>query len=159
PSGTCAMPRAGRSAAAISESARPSYSMRPACNGTTPEIARNSVVLPAPLGPTIATNWPSATSMLTSCNACRPPYDTETPSSRSTGRPFLAEIRLDHRRQIDHRRRLAGRKHFAVIQNHQPVGEPHHRVHGVLDDGDRNTFKANGGDRAQHMLDLASPES
>jgi hypothetical protein len=31
-----------------------------------PEIVLNSVVLPAPLGPTIATNWPAPTSIETS---------------------------------------------------------------------------------------------
>ena len=43
----------------------------PAISFTVPEIALNSVVLPAPLGPTMATNWPSSTT-------------TETPFSTGT---------------------------------------------------------------------------
>jgi hypothetical protein len=40
---------------------------------TMPEIAMKSVVLPAPFGPTIAMNWPSATSTETSTSAFNPP--------------------------------------------------------------------------------------
>src|SRR6202140_782144 len=153
------MPSAGRSAAAVSDSTRPSYSIRPPSSGTTPEIARNSVVLPAPLGPTIATNCPSPTSRVTSCSARRPPYDTETFSSRSIGSPALAEIRLDDDRQIDDLLRFATRQNFAVVEGERGVGEAHHRMHGVLDDDEGHAFAANRFDRPQHMLDFACAKS
>ena len=35
--------------------------MLPPAGGTMPEIVLNSVVLPAPFGPTMATNWPAST--------------------------------------------------------------------------------------------------
>src|ERR1700674_1366863 len=127
------MPSAGRSAAAMSDSARPSYSIRPPSSGTTPEIERNSVVLPAPWGPTMATNCPSPTSRETPCSACKPPYETETFSSRSIGPP-LAQICFDDGRQVDDLPRLARRQDFPVADPEQPVGQPHHRMHGVLDD-------------------------
>ena len=41
--------------------------------GTMPEIVLNRVDLPAPLGPTTVTNWPSATDKVTSLKARRPP--------------------------------------------------------------------------------------
>jgi hypothetical protein len=41
--------------------------------GTTPEMALNNVVLPAPLGPTIATNCPSSTETETPRSAASPP--------------------------------------------------------------------------------------
>src|SRR6202165_2324754 len=158
PSGTWAMPTPGRSAAAVSDSTRPSYSIRPPSSGTTPEIARNSVVLPAPLGPTIATNCPSPTSRLTPCSACNPPYETETFSSRSIC-PALSQISLDHRRQIDDLLRLAARQHFAVIEHQQAVGQANHRMHRMLDDDDRDALPPNRLDRTQHVLDLARAET
>src|SRR5207302_5220985 len=121
-------------------SGRPSYSMRPPPRSTTPEIARKSVVLPAPFGPTIATNSPALTSMETSCSACSPPYDTEMLSSRSTCSPLLAEVRFDHVRQVDHRRGTARRDRFTVVEHDEAVGEPHHGMHRVLDDDDRHAF-------------------
>src|ERR1700682_6526107 len=153
------MPSAGRSAAAMSERARPSYSIRPPSSGNTPEIERKSVVLPAPLGPTIATNCPSPTSRETPCSACRPPYETETFSSRSTCRPAFAKIRFDDRRQIDDPLRLAGRQHFAVVEHEQAVGQAHHRVHRMLDDDDRDSLAPNRFDRPQTVLAFAGAQT
>ena len=66
--------RDGRARAAGSASrSRPSKAILPAAGVTVPEIALNSVVLPAPLGPTIATNCPSATVSDTPRSAASPP--------------------------------------------------------------------------------------
>jgi hypothetical protein len=40
--------------------------MRPAFGARMPEMVLNSVVLPAPFGPTIDTNWPASTVIDTS---------------------------------------------------------------------------------------------
>jgi hypothetical protein len=45
----------------------------PLASGTVPEMALNSVVLPAPLGPTIETKSPWATVIDTPLSADRPP--------------------------------------------------------------------------------------
>ena len=59
--------------------------------GTSPEIALNSVVLPAPLRPTIETNSPSRTSSVTLSSACALPYSTLT--SRTSSSAGFAPLR------------------------------------------------------------------
>ena len=82
---------------------RPSNEMRPLPGTTVPEMALNSVVLPAPLGPTMATNCPSLTCNDTSVSACDPPYETVSDSTCSNGvHPFAAEIGFDDRRGPRH---------------------------------------------------------
>jgi hypothetical protein len=73
PSGTWAMPRCARSAGGTASRSRPLYLISPASDVTVPEMALNSVLLPAPFGPTTATNWPRSTSSETSLNARKPP--------------------------------------------------------------------------------------
>ena len=66
PSGTWAMPKWGRCAAGISPMSTPSNRIDPALGLSTPEMVLNNVDLPAPLGPTTATNCPSLTCIDTS---------------------------------------------------------------------------------------------
>ena len=73
PSGTWAMPSFARSSGGTASRLRPLYTISPASGVTTPEMVLNSVVLPAPFGPTTATNWPSSTSSETPLKALRPP--------------------------------------------------------------------------------------
>src|SRR5437660_1739329 len=133
--------------------------MRPDSSGTTPEMARKSVVFPAPFGPTIATNSPLPTCRSTPSRARNPPYDTRTDSSCSTGRPPLAEIRFDHRRIARHCGWIADCANFAVVEDEQSVGEPHHRMHGVLDDNDRDPSAPDGFHHFEHMLGLRRAEA
>src|SRR5438552_12157268 len=133
--------------------------MRPDSSGTTPEMARKSVVFPAPFGPTIATNSPLPTCRSTPSRARSPPYDTRTVSSCSTGRPLLAEIRFDHRRITRNGGRIADCANFAVVEDEQSVGKSHHRMHGVLDDHDRDPFAPDGFHYFQHMLGLRRAEA
>ncbi len=67
------MPWATISYAGRPASSAPSSAMRPARGAMSPEIARSSVVLPAPLGPTTATASPWATRRLTSQSAVNAP--------------------------------------------------------------------------------------
>ena len=55
------MPRWARCAGRIDSRSWSSNVIVPALGRTMPEIVLNSVVLPAPFGPTIATNWPAST--------------------------------------------------------------------------------------------------
>src|SRR3546814_14133229 len=64
----------------------------------TPASARSSVDLPAPLGPTIAVNWPGASVVLTPSISVLPPAWTVRPSRISgsaMGRPSASQH--DHR--------------------------------------------------------------
>src|SRR6185437_3337738 len=41
-----------------------------------------------------------------------------------------------------------------MVQHDEPVGDPHHRVHGVLDDGDGHAFLAQPCQHIQHLVTL-----
>ncbi|MEY9922041.1 hypothetical protein ABIF99_008356 [Bradyrhizobium japonicum] len=60
------MPRWARCGGGTARRSTPSNVIPPPLGFTMPEIVLNSVVLPAPLGPTIATNWPAPTLIDTS---------------------------------------------------------------------------------------------
>jgi hypothetical protein len=45
----------------------------PGARGTSPEMARSVVVLPAPLPPMSVTIWPASTLSVTPCSAWMPP--------------------------------------------------------------------------------------
>src|SRR5690348_12774657 len=57
--------------------------MVPAARGTSPRIARSSVLLPAPLGPMSATDSPGAIDAVTPTSASVAPKRTVAPSSTS----------------------------------------------------------------------------
>ena len=57
----CAMPRCARADGETASRSLPSNRMLPAIGRTMPEMVLNKVVLPAPLGPTIAANSPAST--------------------------------------------------------------------------------------------------
>ncbi len=67
------MPRWARSGGGTASRSRPSNVIRPAVGRTVPETVLKSVVLPAPFGPTMATNCPAATVSDTSTSAFSPP--------------------------------------------------------------------------------------
>src|SRR5262245_21341925 len=70
---------------------------------TRAEIALSVDVLPAPLGPIMATTSPAATSRSTPRTASTAPYDTDTSRSSSTsGFLFDAEVGVDHTRVCKH---------------------------------------------------------
>ena len=69
PSGTWQMPERTRWSALARVMSAPPKRMLPPLTGCTPEMARSSVVLPAPLAPTSATSWPLRTSMSMPCSA------------------------------------------------------------------------------------------
>src|SRR3954452_1428900 len=71
------MPRWARSGGGTASRSRPLNRILPPAGATVPEIALNRVVLPAPFGPTIATNCPSLTVSDTPRSAASPPYLTE----------------------------------------------------------------------------------
>src|SRR6266851_7073839 len=140
PSGTWAMPKWARCAGATASRSWSSKRTLPPLGRTVPEMALNSVVLPAPLGPTIDTNWPARTASEISQSAVKPPYATERDSTASTDRrPFLAEVGLDDGPVVDDLARLADCQDGAVVEHHEALGKPHHGAHRMLDDHDGHT--------------------
>src|SRR5581483_5298971 len=99
----------------------------------------NSVVLPAPLGPTIATRSPDSTRIVTEFSTGTPPYPAHKPRISSMGdSPPLAEVGVDHRGIPGDVRRLPRGQHRAVVEHDEPVHQTDHGLHGVLDDDDRD---------------------
>src|SRR5438046_477223 len=152
------MPKCGRSAALMPARSCPSNEIFPAASGTTPEMALNRVVLPAPFGPTMATNSPALTSMETSLNADRPPYFTLVLSRLSIRHPFVAEIGFDDVRILDDVTGNAVCNHHAMVEHHEAVDEFHHRLHGVFDDNDRQAVVAKFAYQVHVGLDLRGRE-
>ena len=73
PSGTCATPARTKSAGAACVIAWPSIMMSPARAGSSPEMQRISVVLPAPFDPMMQTSSPAPTASDTSQSTCTSP--------------------------------------------------------------------------------------
>src|SRR5438067_225037 len=76
---------------------------------TVPDTARSVVVLPAPFGPSTATNSPSPTSSETPCSARIWPYRASTSSSASRASVIGPEVGLDQRRVALHLARRGAR--------------------------------------------------
>src|SRR5215471_9444886 len=97
----------------------------PATGVTTPEIVLNKVVLPAPFGPTTATNSPRSTS---------------SDLIFSTVHPLLTEIGFDHRWVPDNVSRRAACDHSTVVEHTEMIRKLHHGVHGVLNNHNGHAF-------------------
>src|SRR3984893_15278442 len=155
PSATCAMPRWARCDGATARRSRSSKRMRPPLGRTVPEIALHSVVLPAPLGPTMDPNWPAGTAAEIPQSAVKPPYVTERDSTASTHRrPFLAEVGLDDALVVDDLARLADCQDGAMVEHNEALGEPHHGAHRMLDDHDGHALRRERADHHEHILHL-----
>src|SRR5271165_5426686 len=83
----------------MSSSSSPASSTLPRWGWSCPQMQLNSVVLPAPLGPTNPTLSPDSTSKLTSSTAVIPPNDLVTSVTRSRG-PRSPTI-VHHRFRVD----------------------------------------------------------
>src|SRR5690242_18271943 len=80
-----AIPSSAHCSGESPDTRRPERRISPASGTTSPEIALNSEVLPAPLGPISPRISPSVTSKLISTLAATPPNDLLTPSTSSSG--------------------------------------------------------------------------
>src|SRR5690554_3950988 len=137
PSGTCAIPRCGRRDDVTDSKSCPSKVMEPAMAWTEPEIVLNRVLLPAPLGPTIATNSPSLTVMFTSLRTGTAEYPaTSCLISSIFSAPLFSQIGLNHPLVLRDGLRFANDQHSPVVQYHELVDQTHHGLHGVLDNDD-----------------------
>src|SRR3984885_11079486 len=125
----------------------------------TPEMVLNKVVLPAPLGPTTATNWPSSTSSDTSFKALSPPYATLSDRIFSTFHPLPAEIGFNHRRILHHLGGSAAGDQLAMVEYAEFVDQFHHRLHRVLNNGDGNAIAVDAAENRQKIVERVVSEA
>src|SRR4029077_2219095 len=142
PSGQWAIPQASTRGGRAPVIFLPSNTMDPERGGTSPEIARRAVLLPAPFAPISATSCPSFTSSEMPRSAVTPPYP-HTRSQISSMHRSLPEIGLDHRRIIANDLRRAFGNDPAVVQDHDAIRNAHHHRHVVLDKQNGDTAVAN----------------
>src|SRR5437870_3768008 len=104
--------------------------MVPARHGSSPNTAFRVVVLPAPLGPSMATSSPAPTSNETSRRAGRSPYATLRPLTCNMV-PFpvaLPKIGFDNARVSHHLRRPPLGNEPAKAQNGDMGAEASHQL-------------------------------
>src|SRR5262245_4923220 len=115
----------------------PSKTTRPCIAGSSPAIARKSVVLPAPFEPTIATASPERTSTSIPSITRSPRYPAARPATSSNARP--PEIRVDDPRVAHHDLGRALYQELAEVENDDSLGELGDGAHHVLDPEDRQS--------------------
>src|SRR5215510_7377296 len=133
PSGQCAMPSSSTRRGAARVMSSPSKAIRPALGTSTPEIAFNGVVLPAPLAPMRVTSSPLRTSKDSPRTAATLPYRHSSASTVST-RVSLAEVGADYFGVALDLGRGAARDGPSLVQAHDAIGYVHHHLHVVLDE-------------------------
>src|SRR5213079_1825874 len=110
-------------------------------DGCEREIAFSSVLLPAPFGPSTATNSPSPTDSDTSSSASALPYETERSriSSSMAGRVDVvvaADVGLDHGGVAHDVVGQAGGDDLAEVERDDAVDQAHELAQLVLDEHD-----------------------
>src|SRR5216683_6215764 len=134
PSGTWAMPRRTISSGRRPVIAVPPSAILPDAALAMPLMALSRVDLPDPLAPRMATSWPVSTFMETSCNASTEPYRTLRSVTSSIG--GLAEIGGDDAGVAQHLGGQTVGDELPEIEHDQPLAQPRHERHVVLDDQD-----------------------
>src|SRR5271157_5755021 len=129
PSGTCAMPRRTMVSVATPSMRAPANCSEPSVR-IMPQMARNVVVLPAPLAPSSAVTPPSSTTKSRPCKTLVSPYHACRPdASSSAGIVGLAQVSTDDFRFVAHRVGGAVGDLHAEFQRHHLVGHIHHQAH------------------------------
>src|SRR6187549_2084360 len=110
-----------------------------------PALTLMSVVLPAPLGPTIETKSAGPTDSEISRSATAAPYLASTDLSSSMRFPEKSgdDVAAPH-----HLFRRSLRDDLAVVEHDDAVRQRPHRAHHVLDEHDRRAFVADPADEA-----------
>src|SRR5258705_3072642 len=104
------------------------------------------VDLPAPLPPMSATTSPSSTCRLIPCKAWMRPY-SRVMLSISSSICRYPQIGRDHPRVVPHLGRDPLGDLLAELQHHDPVADPHHQAHYVLDEQHGNPAVADLADQ------------
>src|SRR5690606_31173692 len=129
----------------------PSMRMLPAEARCSPALVFTSVVLPAPLGPTMQTISPAATERSTPHSACASPSRACTPLTSSTLPP---QVGLDDRRVIEHCGRCAVGDEHAPVEHDDARRELLQHPQPVLDDDDGDARRVDAPDDRHRVVDL-----
>src|SRR5579875_340567 len=165
PCGTCTSPRSVSASARRPSIRSPPKAIVPWRIGSSPLIARISVVLPWPLGPTITSVAPAGMSSEMSRMIVVSPYPALTSRTSSASAPLLsalgtpcrllAEVDLDHPPVLEHLLRGALEEHPTVMHHENPFGDLDERAHHVLDADDGDPERGDGADQLDRPPDLA----
>src|SRR5690606_23616214 len=118
----------------------------------------NSVLLPAPFGPTTATSSPAPTPSETPRSTGTSSYATCRSRISSILQPLPAEIGLDDSGVARDRVGLAVGQHGAVVEHGEALDEAHHRLHRVLDDHDGDAELGQPTDQLDQLAHLVVRE-
>src|SRR3974390_1840094 len=151
PSGQWAIPKPSTRGGRAPVISLPSKIMDPERGGTSPEMARRAVLLPAPFAPIKATSCPAFTSSEMPRSAVTPPYP-QTRSRISSMHRSLSEIGLDHCRIIPNDLRRSLGDDSAVVQDDDAIRDAHHHRHVVLDKQDGDATVADLADEFDKIL-------
>src|SRR5690349_771544 len=141
PSGTCTKPNSTRRRGRTVSIRAPSNHTSPPASGTKPEIARRHDVLPAPLAPISVTDSPPSTVSDTLSSTRAVPYATAILRTSSSIVLEHPEIGLDHPWISGNLDRRALCYDSAELQHGDAVAYPHHRLHVVLHQHDRDSLR------------------
>src|SRR6185437_15136678 len=131
--------------------------------GIAPMAARNVVVLPAPLAPTMVVSCPRRATSETPHSTCTSLYPASTDLSSSSAvmsqrssklrRQFgVAEVRLNDGRIVGDQDRRSLRELLPRIKHHDAIGQAHNCLHQVLDHEDGDAAFADATDNVDHPL-------
>src|SRR6478609_5619115 len=141
PSITCARPRRAVSRGPMPAIFSPAKVTPPAFQGTRPEIARSSVVLPAPLGPSRVTTSPAPIVMSTPCSTAILPYPASSPRMSSNG--SAAEIGTDDLLVHANFSRRPLRQYPTEIEHGHIITDIENQIGMMLDQKHAGTLTAN----------------
>src|SRR5215203_3378542 len=136
-------------------------------DGCEREMAFSSVLLPAPFGPSTATNSPSPTASDTSSSASALPYETDRLRISSSmagcvGADLVvaADVGLDHGRMADDVVGQALGDDLAEVERDDAVDQAHELAQLVLDQDDREAFVGvHLADQRRQVGDLGAAEA
>src|SRR6266436_9563022 len=118
-----------------------------------PDIARKSVVLPAPLAPISAVMLPAGIDRSIPRSTGTSPYPAHKPTTSSRDMMPPAEIGFDHRCIGGNGGRQPLRDLASVRHHHDAVRQGHDRAHDVLDDQQRDPLAPDIGEDHHDLVD------
>src|SRR5579875_2652508 len=132
----------------------------PSRGRSRPLITAISVDFPAPFGPTTQVIPPRATVSETPRRTSPPPYPATTPSTTRAGPsgivlilPRAAEVGVEHPRIGPDDPGRPGGHHAARVHDGDPLAQPHHELHVVLDDQERGAVRVQLADPGRDVVD------
>src|SRR6185436_835503 len=99
-------------------------------------IVSRRVDLPAPFRPRIATLPPATIPSETPSSTIASPYPAVTPSRRNRSDMGVSEVELPHARVSGDLGGRTFRDHASAREHRDPLSEPEHQRHVVLDEDD-----------------------